>query len=383
MKIGQFTDSFLPVVDGVGRVVSSYAREMATEGHEVTVAAAQADMGDVEALPYRVVTYHSFLMPGKMPYRIGFPQLDIGFERQMQDISLDIVHVHSPFMAGRAGLHLARKRGIPVIGSFHSKYYDDFCQALKMDALAKTGVKYVVDFYEGCDEVWAVSHDTAGTLREYGYRGNVVTMQNGTDIRTLDEAVLPELRSRYQLREEVPLLLFVGQLNWKKNIRCTLEAVRILRETGFPTRLLLAGQGPHREEIEQAGETLGIADAMTFTGHVQSARELDGLYALADLFVFPSLYDNAPLVVREAAAMGTPSVLVEGSNAAEGIENGVNGFTCEDDPDALAKAVRGALADPQALCRIGAEARETIPVSWATLMRQVLARYAQLIERRA
>lgn len=381
MRIGQFTDSFLPVVDGVGRVVASYANTMGNMGEQVTVFAAKADMGEISTYPYDIVTYNAFNMPGKMPYRIGFPQLDIRFEKRVQNMPLDIVHVHSPFMAGHAGLHLAKKRGIPVVASFHSKYYDDFSQVLKVDMLAKTGVKLVVDFYEQCDEVWAVSSATADTLVSYGYQGKVIAMPNGTDIRTLDEGVLPELKARYGIKEDVALLLYVGQLNWKKNILRILEAARLLKDEGVAFQLMLAGQGPHQAEIAEKAEALGLGDRVIFPGHVQSTRELDGLYALASLFVFPSLYDNAPMVLREAAAMGTPAVLVDGSTSAEAIVHGENGLTCKDDAQSLADTVRAALADKAKLRQMGDAARETIPVSWEMLVQEILERYERLIRR--
>lgn len=379
MRIGQFSDSFLPVVDGVGRVVASYASTMAALGERVTVVAPQADMGDTSALSYDIITYNTVPMPGRMPYRIGFPGLDIHYDRQVSGIALDIVHVHSPFMSGHAGLSLAKRRGIPVVGTFHSKYYDDFSLALKSELLARGGVKAVVHFYEQCDEVWAVNEATGETLASYGYGGRIEVMPNGTDVRALDSAIVAELRERYALPEGVPVLLYAGQLNWKKNIRRILEAASILKEAGAPFRLILAGQGPNQEEIRQKGEALGLGDRLLLPGHIGDTRTLDGLYALASLFVFPSLYDNAPMVVREAAVMGTPSVLVEGSNAAEGVIGGENGFTCMDSAESLAETIAGALRDPARLLAVGRRARETIPVPWTTLVGRVLERYRTLL----
>lgn len=380
MRIGQFSDSFLPIVDGVGRVVVSYAQNMAAQGQQVTAFAPSDDMGDTSGYPFDIVTYSTIPMPGKMPYRVGIPQLDIRFEKEMHTTPLDIVHVHSPFMLGRSGLEYSRRHSAPLIGSFHSKYYDDFSMVLKSDVLAKTGVKYVVDFYERCDEVWAVSRATADTLHSYGYGGEVVVMPNGTDLRTLDASVLPQLRAAYGIGEDEPVLLFVGQMNWKKNIRRVLEACRLLRDQGTAFRLVLAGQGPHRDEIEAEGAALGLAEHMVFTGHVADTRTLDGLYALASLFVFPSLYDNAPLVLREASAMGTPSVLVAGSNAAEDVTDGVNGLLCQDDAASLAEAITRGLSDAALLAAMGDAARRTIAVAWTDIVRQCITRYEHLLE---
>jgi len=383
MRIGQYTDSFLPVVDGAGRVVFSYAETLGQMGHSCYVLAPMADMGYLGDYHFQVIDYNSMRMPGRMPYRVGLPQLDMRFEKRVRMTELDIVHVHSPFMLGYSGMRLAKKRGLPLVGTFHSKYYDDFRMVLKLETLARLGVKQVVEFFNQCDEVWTVNAASAETLREYGFRREMVVMENGTDIRPLDKDVIPELLERYGLREDIPVLLYVGQINWKKNILRILEAAKLLKEQGVAFRLLFAGQGPHQGEIEEKAKELDIDGCVTFAGHIANTRELDGLYALAKLFVFPSLYDNAPMVVREAAAMGTPTVLIEGSSAAECVMNGQNGFTCNDDAVSLQEAIARAIQDSALRERIGNAARETIPLPWAGLMERVTERYQALADRKA
>ena len=116
------------------------------------------------------------------------------------------------------------------------------------------------------------------------------------------------------------------------------------------------------------------------TGHVTDIYVLDGLYGASDLFVFPSLYDNSPMVVREAAAMMTPSVLIKNSSAAEGITDGYNGFLCSDDSNDLARVLKRALFDEKSkLHEIGRNAQSTIPVSWDKLMVDIEDRYKELI----
>ena len=168
----------------------------------------------------------------------------------------------------------------------------------------------------------------------------------------------------------------MGQINWKKNLRRVLEACAKL---SHPFRLVLAGQGPHEKDVRQLAQSLGILDRTLFTGHITDADALNALYSRADLFLFPSLYDTSGLVVREAAAMGTPSVTARGSSAAECIADGENGLLCEDDSDDLARVVDAALANPEALAQMGRRARDTIPIPWTKLVDDVLERYAALI----
>ncbi|MBQ1386876.1 MAG: glycosyltransferase, partial [Erysipelotrichales bacterium] len=82
-----------------------------------------------------------------------------------------------------------------------------------------------------------------------------------------------------------------------------------------------------------------------------------------------------PMVVREAAAAGTPSLLIKGSCAAEGVTDGYNGYLCEDTPEAIAKTIERALNDPK---DVGANARNTIPQSWDTIINEVRGRYQNL-----
>ena len=383
MNIGQFSDSFLPIVDGVGRVAVSYATALAGLQHSVIAVTPQAHITDAEQLPFAMATFSSFPLPiVKLPYRAGFPALDRKLGQVLRQADLDIIHVHAPFLLGRYGVHFAKKQNIPVVATFHSKFYDDFLQITKSEKLAWAAVRNIVRFFERCDEVWAVSESSANTLREYGYEREIIVMPNGTDIRTLDKTVFPELIRRYQIDVQSPLLLYVGQLNWKKNIRRILEAVCLLQKQGTTLQLLLAGMGPHKSDIENTIEQWGLQACTRFTGHMQSTRELDGLYALADLLVFPSLYDNGPMVVREAAAMQTPSLLIAGSSAAENIRDGFNGFTCRDDAQALADVITRVFKTPELGKEVGKNAYETIPVSWETLMTQVLQRYSALIAKK-
>ena len=379
MRILQFSDSFLPIMDGVGNVVYQYALNMGRLGHECYVVAPQTDTGYRGGFPFEIVDYIGLPLMRMKSYTVGVPSLDKHCQNRLNAIHGDIVHVHSPFTAGQAGLVYAQKRHLPVVGTFHSKYYDDFLQVTGVELVAKVGVKHVVNFYEKCDEVWAVSASSADTLRGYGYQGDIRVMPNGTDIRPVTDEKVREVAKQYSLTGEQPVLLFVGQVNWKKNLRRVLEACAKL---GTPFRLVVAGQGPHEKDARQLAEKLGIAEHTLFTGHITDPDALNALYKLADLFLFPSIYDNSPLVVREAAAMGTPSVTVLGSSAAECITDGDNGLLCRDDSDDLARVVSAALADPESLARMGRRARDTIPIPWSTLVNGVLERYQALVSLR-
>lgn len=378
LRVGQFSDTFLPIVDGVGRVAYAYAETLCKLGHQVTVGCPMYDTGYRGGLPFEIVDYKAAPLPGMKQYKQGEAPMDPHYRKRMRMIPLDIVHAHSPFTAGSEALRLAVQRKIPLVGTFHSKYYDDFLKATKSEALAKLGTKFVVDFFHRCDEVWAVGDSTADVLRSYGYKGDIQVMPNGVALRTVDPAAVKEVNRRWQLGSD-PMILFVGQMNWKKNIRTVLEACALLRRDGRKFHLVLAGQGPDMKEIEEKIYELDLKDCTYLAGHITDMKLLDGLYARADLFAFPSLYDSAPMVIREAAVMGTPSVLVRGSCAADVVTDGQNGYLCDDTAESLCDVMKNVMDDKETLERISLCAQETIPVPWDKLMVHAVERYERLI----
>lgn len=384
MKIAEFSNSFIPVYDGVGRVVKAYCETLSQMGQHVYVIAPK-DPGFIEkdSSPYQVLDFPSVQISRKVPYRVGFPNLDLRYKhymRQFPETPFDICHAHDPGPVGKFALWYAHAYDIPLVGTFHSKYYDDIYKITKSKALAKFGAGVVANFYNHCDEVWAVSHQSAETLISYGYTGDIQVMPNGTDLRTLEPSVLPKIAAKYHLGKD-PILLFVGQMNWKKNIQRVLEACTLLHKDGIKFQLVLAGRGPHEKEISQTAKDLGIAHLLIQTGHITDPAELDGLYHASALFLFPSIYDNAPMVLREAANMGTPGIVIRGSSAAEVIEDQQNGMLCDDTSESLFSAIKTVLSNKPLLDRISFNAKQTIPHPWqGEIMESVLARYQYLID---
>ncbi len=378
LKVGQFTDTFLPIVDGVGRVVQAYSETLCNMGHQVTVVAPMYDTGFQGGFPFQLVEYVASSVPGMKQYKVGEAVLDAHYRQRIRMIDLDIIHAHSPFTAGSEALRLAAVRKLPLVATFHSKYYDDFLKATRSESIAKMGVKLVVSFYNRCDEVWAVGKNTADVLREYGYEGQIQVMPNGATMRTVKPGDLEQVNRRWNIGTD-PLILFVGQMDWKKNILTVLEACAEMKAQDQKFQLILAGQGPDMREIEHKISELNLRDRTHLAGHITDMNLLDGLYSRASLFAFPSVYDAAPMVVREAAVMGTPAVMVQGSTAAEIIRDGVNGYLCKNTSADLARVMMNALSDPQALEQAGSNARETIPVPWERIMEKAVERYTRLV----
>jgi glycosyltransferase involved in cell wall biosynthesis len=378
MLIGQFCETYPPTLDGVGRVMLSYCQGLDARGHRALYIAPNHPLYP-EKVECETLLYDGMRVPGEA-YRVGLPRLSKSFRGAVSGLRFDLVHAHSPFFAGREARRIAKRDGCPLVATFHSKYYDDFYKATGSKTLAKVGVRYAVDFYRTCDEVWTVNARTAEVLRGYGYEGEIVLMPNGTDPFLLTDAQRRRSVELHPLKAGVPVLIFTGQQNRKKNTESILRACALLRGENFPFQLVMAGDGPDAHHLRALAGELGIADDVLFTGFLSNRAEMMALYERADLMVFPSVYDNAPMVVREAAVMGTPALLVAGSCAAEGVTHGENGYLCENTVEAIARGIADALPTAR---EVGLRARQTIPIPWNQLMERAEARYLALIARKA
>ena len=375
MVIGEFVDTYPPFLDGVGRVTLSYCQTLASLGHDAYYIAPDAPRWK-EEYDFPIILQRSMPIPGEQ-YRLGIPGSDIRYRRQLSRVPFDIVHAHSPFTAGEEALHVAKKLDIPLVATFHSKYRQDFYDKTHSDLIAGGVVKLIVHFYHKCDAVWTVNNATADVLRDYGYKGPITIMENGTDAEAVRPDALRRMRQRLK-PDGRPMLLFVGQHNYKKNLHGVLGACAILKKQGFPFRLITAGDGPDAAAIRQEAADLGIAEDCTFLGFMSDRDELMAVYSLCDLLVFPSVYDNAPMVLREAAVMKPPGLLVRGSCSAEGVRDGDNGFISDNESaESIAKTILRALplTGP-----VGERAAQTIPVAWTDIMNKAVAEYRRLID---
>ncbi|MDR3206977.1 MAG: glycosyltransferase [Oscillospiraceae bacterium] len=376
LVVGQFSDSFPPIVDGVSGAVENYARlSQAAHGNSFVVTNTQPGVDDGER-PYPVLRIPSLGVSRSFDYRIGLP-FGLRAPRRIADLKPDLLHVHSPFAQAILARRIRRRTGAPIVMTYHTRFSFDVKKYLKADWLCKIACRLIAIQFELADEVWAVSRGAADDLAALGYSGPCLVMENGCDLP--DGLVTPQrlAEARAMLGADgVPTLLYVGRMMWYKNVKLILDALARLSAEALPFRMVFAGDGYDAAEIRAYAEQAGLTDdAVRFVGKVSDRALLRALYASADLFVFPSAFDTSGLVVQEAASCACPSLLLRGSCAAERVTDGVNGFLCEESPEAVAEAVRRALSDPAQLARVGRAAQKTVYQSWAQVLQTAWQRY--------
>ena len=375
LKVALFTDLFYPAVDGVVRTVDAYARHLNAQGHEAYVVYPKQSKEPV-SVSYRTYQTGAVRIPG-FSFAIPTGKMTKELKELFKNDPPDIIHAHSPFSNGRLAARLGRKYHIPVVGTFHSKYYDDALNVTHSRLLSKLMVDYVVNFYVRADLVWACSRKTAETLRGYGYNGEIYVMENGIETSEIPDDIPGlslEANNEFGIPHGRKMLLFVGQLIWQKDLRLILDTLKLLVEKDPSYYLVIAGEGYNGDAIRAYAEKKGIRDNTRFVGKVIRRDLLFGLYESSDIFFFPSLYDNAPLVLREAAAASLPSLLTEGSNSAEIVEDGVNGYTAAHNAEAMAARIEEAFASGR-IREVGRKAMETIPIGWDEIIARAVLAY--------
>lgn len=378
---GIFNDNFPPILDGVGLTAQNYAYWLHEKGYDVRVITPYAPFAEkvINAAPYKINRYMSVPIPFRHPYRYGLPYLDGPFMRNWRKMDFELVHAHCPFTSGNLAYSAAQEQQIPMVATFHSKYRQDFEHNVKSKTIVDWMVRKIIRFFESADEVWIPLPAVEETLREYGFRGHVEVVENGNDFSTpirRIEAMRTEMRDELGMEPNETMLLFVGQHIWEKNIGFILDSLALIKDRPF--HLFMVGTGYAVREIRHRIRQLGLRDNVTLLGNIHDRERLKRIYAAADLFMFPSLYDTCGLVVREAAAMHTPSVMLQDSTAATAINDNVNGFLCKDDKQVYADQIAYLMQHPEIIRRVGQQASKTISRSWENVIEEVILRYRDI-----
>lgn len=378
--IGLFNDSFPPIMDGVSLTTQNYAHWLHEKDQAVCVVSPKSpNYTDRESYP--VYRYTSFPIFGRKPYRFGLPGTDLSFRTKLDQISFGLVHAHCPFSSGNIALRIAKEQKVPLVATFHSKYRDDFERSVHNKFVANFMVKEIIRFYEKADEVWISQPAVEETIREYGFKGKIEVVPLGNDFTCTEpiEPIKRKARENLQIPTNETTFLFVGQLIWEKNIRLIVESLALIKD--LPFKMYFVGVGYASDDLKELVNKMGLKEKVKFVGLLTDRNKLKQYYAAADLFLFPSTYDTWALVVREAAALGTPSIMVEESTIAEMITNNQNGFLTSNSIESFASCLRNLISNPALIKRIGINASESITRSWESVTDEVLDRYHHLMNR--
>ena len=383
MKVGMFVDTFYPMVDGVIKVVDNYSRRLAKKCEVVVFCPGIKgyDIAEDKKYPYEVVRCSSLPIPG-VDYSLPLPIADPSFNLPLIKSGLDIVHIHSPFAVGMAGTLYAKMHQVPAVGTLHSQYRQDFERTFKLEPTIRMAMGTVLMTFNSCDRCWTVNNSIRDLyVNEYGLTVPCEIVPNATDhVPVADPAAAAaRVNERFGLAPEENVLLFVGRINFIKNIDFIVRALGLLKDRGARFKMIFAGQGQDEDKLASLVNDLQLEDDVIMAG-LNNREQLQDLYSRAKLFLFPSLYDTNSLVQIEAACQGTPTLFIKGARTAATVADGVNGLLVEPDEAAYADAIEGPLSDEERYSRLSAAAREQLYLDWDTVVDRVYDKYQELIE---
>lgn len=381
-KIGLFLDTFYPMVDGVIQVVDNYARRLLKYADVTVFTVAPRDKKYVDNFPYKVVRCSKLEVAG-LDYDLPLPTFDIKFMNELNKSKLDIVHIHSPFSIGKVGMQYAKKHKIPCIATNHSQFKQDFYKATKSKPLTNMLLASIMSVFNKCDENWAVNNNVADVFVDYGAKERPKVVNNATDMQLLTNTEpVEELRKKYNISQDEKVLLFIGRITELKNIFFIADVLKKLKEKTFKFKMFYIGTGQDYEKLEKHIEKNGIGDCTYLLGKIADRDLLTQFYNLANLFVFPSLYDCSSLVQIEAASQKTPTIFIEGSVTADRIVDSQNGYLSKNDVDVFADKIISIFADEKKYQQVCETCYNELYINWDTCVKNVFDSYIKLYKKK-
>lgn len=371
-RIALFSGNYNYVMDGPVRALNrlvGYLEE--AKGVEYRI---YAPTSKKNYLPHKgnLVSVPSLAVPGRSEYRIG-----LGLPKNLRDdldnFNPDIVHLSAPDWIGHAALKHARRRGLPVLASFHTRF-DTYARYYGGAALEASMTKLMIRFYDQCDMVMPPAQSTVDALREQGYSCPLKVWSRGVD-RDLFHPSRRDMAWRRELgfADDDKVLLFVGRLVLEKGIDFFCDVADQLRSQGNKFRVLVVGDGPARDHFQKRQPNA------VFLGF-QGGEELARAYASSDIFFNPSISEAFGNVTLEAMACGRPCVCAAAAGSNSLVAHGESGYLLPyGEVATFTDAIAGLLADPQKCEQFGTLGRERSAMhDWETILLKVWDEYVAL-----
>jgi glycosyltransferase involved in cell wall biosynthesis len=376
LRVGLFTNNYLPMLGGVSTAVETLRATLRTLGHHPVVIAPRmadqrVDPGVLRVPAVPAPTYPDF----SLPLPVG-PAL----ARRVAALELDVFHVQHPFLLGVTARRLARRQRRPLVFTYHT-LYDKYAHyvPLPRPLVASRAVAWSTAFANAADLVIAPSAGLAARLRAQGVRQPIEVLPTGVDLDRFRPGDRAAARAALGLPAG-PVVLYVGRLDREKNVGFLLDAFARVAAVDPAATLVLVGRGTSEAALRRRAAGLAARARIRFVGGVPHEAVVR-YYQAADVFVFASMTETQGLAVLEAMAVGLPVVAVRASGVEETVVDGVSGLLVPTDHEVFAAAVLELLGDADLAAKLAAGAREAaLPAAAPTLGARLVALYRRLVD---
>ena len=271
--------------------------------------------------------------------KVGFPfpiPFSAKLSRLVPKMSLELIHSHHPILVGGTAAAFARRQQIPLVYTFHTQIeqYTHYVPFFNQETVKDAARNKVSRYLAKCDLIICPSSSIRELIDSYDVElTRVVTLPNAINLAAFGnvKGEKRSLRAKLNLPKQAFLSLSVGRLATEKGLPFLLRAFAKTRQD-VDHHLLLAGDGPRREDLIRLVQELGLVDKVHFLGSFPYS-EMPQLYAQSDLFVMCSMTEVKPLAVLEALACGLPSLAVSACGTKDTLTHDYDGRLCDLDED--------------------------------------------------
>jgi glycosyltransferase involved in cell wall biosynthesis len=356
MRIAFFTECYHPIVNGVVVSVSTFAKELTEQGHEVRIyAPAYPGHRDEEDHVHRMP---SLSLPTHPVYPLAIPYYSsFRLWPTLTAHRPDIIHAHHPFLACREARRLARRLHCPLVLTYHTLIHAYAHYVPLPRPLVRSLAVFVSQEYANSTDCVVVPTEGVGELlRSYGVHRPIEVIPTGIDLGLIDGTPRRPARAQFGVPEGVPVIAYSGRIAREKNLALLIEAVARLPAGFREAHLLLIGGGPWDGHCQELAKAEGLAGRVHITGYLPRERVFDCL-AESQVFAFPSLTDTQGVAVLEAMALRCALVAVRSMAVEALIRDQRDGLVVEATAEELAEGIAALLGSEQLRRRLAGQAR--------------------------
>lgn len=367
MRIGLFSDTYPPFINGVSTSVQMLKRSLESLGHEVYVITINNEGKKYGYEENNTVIKIPGFKTGIYDYRLTSPYPRKA-KKIIDDLNLDIYHSHTEFSMGIFARVLSKKNGVPLVHTYHTLYEDYMHYVTKgyFTRASKKIAKYFSVFF--CDDMadeLIVPTKKISVLfkKKYKVDKDIYVIPTGIEIErfykeNINIKKVKELKEKYKIKNDDFCILFVGRLAKEKNIDLLLEAQKEIKNKNI--KLIIVGDGPDVLEYQSKAVELKIDDNVIFTGKVPW-DEIPSYYHLGDLFATASTSETQGLTVIEAMAASVPPICIYDESFTNMVTDGVDGRFFKNEEEYI-KIIEDLYNDRKELLKLQKGARRTSSV---------------------
>ncbi len=334
MRIGIFTDTYPPFINGVSTSINMLENALRKKGHKVFIVTVNPDDMTYKFEDNGRIIRIPGIPTGIYDYRLTtfYP---IKAVNHIKEWDLDIIHSHTEFGIGTFARVIGKQFDIPVVHTYHTMYEDYVHYITKgyFDGPSKKIVEYLTKFY--CDktvnELIVPTKKTYDLFKEkYKYDRNVHIIPTGIEIeRFYKEKVsldkLNTLKSELGITKDDITVLFVGRIASEKNVEFLIHNHSSLLKVNKNIKLLIVGDGPDLDNYKKLASKNKISDKVIFTGKV-AWKDIPLYYNIGDIFTTASHTETQGLTVIEAMASSLPVVALDDEAFRNTVIDGLTGY---------------------------------------------------------